>query len=465
MAEKVSVTELNGRVKSLLRDTPSLNDIWVVGEISNFKLYSSGHCYFTIKDQTSMVSAVLFRNARSRLSFEPGDTMKIEAFGSVDLYPERGSYQFIVQSMRKSGTGDLYLEYERLRRKLEAEGLFDRSRKRPLPRYPSTIGVVTSPTGAVIHDIITTTARLFPVDILLAPAKVQGEGAAESVVKGIELLNRAGVDMIIVGRGGGSLEDLWAFNEEPVVRAIAASKIPVISSVGHETDTTLSDFAADVRAPTPTGAAEMAVRDRREIVREIDSLMSRAGIALESVLRNMHRDFDVVDSKLRPRRAMETVEYQEMRVDDLSNRAANALGSKLSSMNRAYDAVGGRPESAVKLFMSESHRRFQRESELLRPSLSVTLSESKMRFGRVSERLLPRIGAVLDGKRAGVQTMSARLDALNPYSVLNRGYSFVTTSDGRAVSSVKELEPGSGVVVRMKDGKASATIRDIEEFQ
>lgn len=239
MADKLTVTALNSRVKELLTSHPGLRDIFVIGEISNFKTYTSGHCYFVLKDAGATVNAVMFRSARARIDFQPTDSMKVEAFGHVDLYPERGSYQFIVETMRKSGVGELYQEYERLKKKLEAEGLFSKDRKRPIPRYPRTIGVVTSPTGAVIHDILTTTKRLYPADILLAPAKVQGEGSAESIVSGIQLLNRAGVDVIIIGRGGGSLEDLWAFNEEAVVRAIAASGVPVISSVGHETDFTL----------------------------------------------------------------------------------------------------------------------------------------------------------------------------------------------------------------------------------
>lgn len=267
----------------------------------------------------------MFRSARMRIDFEPADSMKVEAFGHVDLYPQNGKYQFIVEMMKKSGVGELYQEYERLKKKLEAEGLFAKERKRALPRYPKVIGVVTSPTGAVIHDILTTTRRLYPADILLAPAKVQGEGAARSIIDGIELLNRAGVDVIIVGRGGGSIEDLWAFNEEPVVRAIAASKVPVISSVGHETDFTLADFAADVRAPTPTGAAELAVRDQAEIRREVSDLMRRAGSGLFEALGRMHASLDALSPRIDPSKAEHMVGMHHLRLDDLSNRADHSL--------------------------------------------------------------------------------------------------------------------------------------------
>ena len=266
MSETITVTQLNTRVKDMITSSPAVRDVWVEGEISNLKKYPSGHYYMTLKDAGSEIRAVLFANSRFRVDFEPKDNMKVSAFGRVDMYVPRGQYQFIIDTMRKSGLGDLFLRYEALKRKLEAEGLFDQARKRPLPKYPRRIGVVTSQTGAVIHDIITTSATRFPADIILAPAQVQGDGAAQTIVAGMELLNRHGVDVIIVGRGGGSLEDLWPFNEEMVARAIARSKAPVVSAVGHETDFTIADFVADARAPTPTGAAAIILRDRSEMV-------------------------------------------------------------------------------------------------------------------------------------------------------------------------------------------------------
>ncbi|MCQ2070114.1 MAG: exodeoxyribonuclease VII large subunit [archaeon] len=443
MSERISVTELNSRVKDLFGRTPGLSDIWVVGEISNYKLYSSGHSYFVIKDATSEIRAVMFRSAMGRIDFRPGDSMKVEAYGHLDLYVERGSYQFIVESMRRSGTGDLYLQYEALKKKLEAEGLFSSERKRRLPVYPRTIGVVTSRTGAVIHDIITTTGRLFPVDILLAPAQVQGEGAAASIVKGIELLNRVGVDVIIVGRGGGSLEDLWAFNEEPVVRAIVASKVPVISSVGHETDFTLADFAADVRAPTPTGAAQLAVRDKAEIYRQLNDMDLRLNKALTSVLERMRYRFEALDSKLSPRKALEMVEMQGYRLDELTSRAAMCVREKVSRMHTRFASVEKRPEPALK-------------AEILRmKSVCGTM------FGRVD----PAMAKVIERVKASEGRISARLDALSPYSVLDRGYSFVTDTDGNAVTSVKGLEAGSVVTIRMRDGKAETKVVNKEEFE
>ena len=443
MSERVTVTELNTRVKELFGSTPGLKDIWVIGEISNFKLYTSGHSYFTIKDAGSEIRAVMFKSARSRIDFEPGDSQKIEAYGHLDMYVERGSYQFIVESMKRSGIGDLYLKYEALKKKLEAEGLFESARKRPIPQYPKTIGVVTSPTGAVIHDILTTTKRLFPADILLAPAQVQGEGAAKSIVAGIELLNREGVDVIIVGRGGGSLEDLWAFNEEPVVRAIAASKVPVISSVGHETDFTLADFVADKRAPTPTAAAQFAVRDKSEILRQFSDLTVRMNKALSSVIEHMRGRFVAVDGKLSPARAQEKVEYLGMKLDDLSSRASLAVKDTVSEMHKRFLSVESRPEPALKAMVTNKR------------------NQSDRVFGRIE----PGMKAILTTKDYKEQTLAARLDALSPYKVLDRGYSFVAGPDGQAVTSVKGLAVGSRITVRMRDGRALADIVEKEELQ
>ena len=443
MSERVTVTELNTRVKEVLNNTKELNDLWLLGEISNLKKYTSGHYYFTIKDPGSEIRAVMFRSSRARIDFEPSDSMKIEAYGHLDMYVERGSYQFIVESMKRSGIGELYLKYEALKKKLDGEGLFRQDRKRKIPQYPKTIGAVTSPTGAVIHDIITTTGRLYPVDILLAPAQVQGDGAWKTIVAGIELLNRVGVDVIIVGRGGGSLEDLWPFNEEPVARAIAASKVPVISSVGHETDFTIADFVADVRAATPTAAAQIAVRDKGEIRRQLEDFTVRMNKALTAVTERMRGRFMVVDSKLSPQKARDRVDMLLMKLDDMSSRMAGALSKKTMEM----------------------HRRLSSADARLVPALGSVVSGKKMSSEAVFSRIGPAISTMMGTKRAYLERTSARLDALSPYSVLERGYSFVAGPDGRAVTSVKGLHAGSVITVRMRDGKAEAEIKDKEEFE
>ena len=257
----LSVSQLNEYVRRLLAGDPMLRSLRVQGEISGFKRYTSGHLYFTLKDETASVSCVMFRTAAESLDFRPQDGQRVTISGSASLYPQRGQYQLYVERMQREGVGELYMRFEALKRKLAAEGLFDQAIKKEIPAYPRVIGVATSPTGAVLRDIVRVARRRDPnISILLAPTSVQGAGAAAEIVQAIELLNRQGeADVILCGRGGGSIEDLWPFNEEIVARAIRASKIPVISCVGHETDFTIADFAADLRAPTPSAAAELAV--------------------------------------------------------------------------------------------------------------------------------------------------------------------------------------------------------------
>ncbi|AIZ56567.1 exodeoxyribonuclease 7 large subunit [Candidatus Methanoplasma termitum] len=418
MAETITVTQLNTRVRSILSESPAVKDIWVMGEISNLKKYPSGHYYFTLKDSGSEIRGVMFKPSRGRIDFEPQDNMKVSAFGRVDLYVERGSYQFIVETMQRSGVGDLYLAYEALKKKLEAEGLFDSSRKRKLPLYPKVIGVVTSPTGAVIHDIITTSGRLFPADILLYPAQVQGKGAAESIVKGIESLNKEGVDIIIVGRGGGSIEDLWAFNEEVVARAIASSEAPIISAVGHETDFTIADFVADVRAPTPTGAAELALRDRKEVNKHLDTDMIRLNKSLLRVLDRMHYRFRILDSKLDPKRAEQKVSMHSMRLDELYSRMNSALIGKAET--------------------------------------------SRRRFIKADSKMDTRIQRMLENSNKDLQRYSERLESINPMKVLDRGYALVTDYDGTALTSSRQVHIGKEINIILKDGKAEAKVKKVE---
>lgn len=441
MSETVTVTQLNSRVKTILGNSPSVRDLWVNGEISNLKKYPSGHYYFTLKDPGSEIRAVMFSRSRSRIDFEPKENMKVSAFGSVDMYVQRGAYQFIVESMRQAGVGDLYLAFEALKKKLEAEGLFEQSRKRPLPKYPRTIGVVTSEKGAVIHDIITTSESRFPADILLAPAMVQGEGAAASIVAGIELLNRIGVDVLIVGRGGGSLEDLWAFNEESVARAIAASKAPVVSAVGHETDFTIADFVADVRAPTPTGAAAIILRDKVEILNELNGDMARASRALSGTLERMSHRFEVLDAKLSPEKALDDLGMKGMAVEELMSRAEASLLERTREMRRRFDVVN------AKLSPVAGHTR---------------LCMLRDRTDSLSNRADSALRERMRSSTARLEALSGRLESLNPRNVLSRGYGMVTDSEGRTVTSITDIEVGEIVRINMRDGSAAAEIKERE---
>lgn len=290
-----SVSEVNQYLKQLLESQSDLHHIPVLGEVSNFKRYASGHCYFTLKDEKSALKCVMFKSSAAHLSFEPQNGEKVVALGSISVYERDGVYQLYVTAMRRQGVGDLMQAYEALKEKLTKEGLFDESRKKPLPRLPRAIGIITSPSGAAVHDIITVSRRRNKgVKLILYPVKVQGEEAAGEIVRAIDFFHRHHLaDLLIVGRGGGSIEDLWAFNEEPVVRAIAASEIPIISAVGHETDFTLSDFAADARAATPSQAAEIAVIDVAAYRNGIAFYWDKAAKLLE---KEIHENAQLADS-------------------------------------------------------------------------------------------------------------------------------------------------------------------------
>ena len=393
----ISVSALNGYIKSLMETDDVLSSVAVRGEISNFKRNASGHLYFSLKDENATVSAVMFKGAAIRLDFLPKDGMKVTVYGRVSLYEKSGQYQIYVETMMADGIGELAIAFERLKKKLEAEGLFAAERKKPIPRMPRRVGIITSPTGAAVRDMINVSGRRYPLaDILLFPAAVQGAEAPPQLTMGIEYFNAAGsVDVIIIGRGGGSIEDLWAFNDEGLVRAIAASRIPVISAVGHETDFTLCDFVADRRAPTPSAAAELAVPDITVI---------------ENYLVNAKRRIDkVIDTKLS--QSKDTV----LRLE------------KVISLN----------------------------------SPTSRLDNSKMSLLHLETRLEAATSARIAGGVAVLKELSAKLVGMNPLSVLSRGYGMVEGENGEVISSVKNVTMAQNVRVRMSDGSIGATVTDV----
>lgn len=337
-----SVSMLNETIRSLLVNDPRLREVWVRGEISNLKKHSSGHYYFTLKDRGSQISCVSFRQTNRSLKFDPEDSMSVILYGSVDVYTVRGQYQLKVLDMRPDGIGEMFRAFEQLKKKLEAEGLFEQIRKRPIPRFPTRIGIATSPTGAAVHDIINVLSRRYPVHILLAPCLVQGDAAAQSIADSIELLNKADVDVIIVGRGGGSLEDLWPFNEEIVARAIFNSRIPVVSAVGHETDYTIADFTADLRAPTPSAAAELVVPDRVELRRFMDSMLQRLEYAATRKMVDLSSRLDHAYDSLEPEKIREMIDQRYQRIDELVTAMEKDVKYDLGSREMLLKVLAGR---------------------------------------------------------------------------------------------------------------------------
>src|SRR3989441_1912393 len=335
----LSVSQLTDQLRGVVEE--KFPAVWVEGEISNFRLYTSGHAYFTLKDENAQLRAVLFRTRMRRLRFEPGDGQHVLAFGSLEVYAQRGEYQLVVELLEPRGLGALQLAFEQLKQRVGAEGLFDRARRRPRPRCPRKIGVATPPSGAAIRDILRVIGRRFAgLHIVIAPCRVQGDGAGEEIAQAIADLNRLGdVDVIIVGRGGGSLEDLWAFNEEPVARAIAGSKIPVISAVGHEVDVTIADFVADVRAPTPSAAAELVVREKQALVEGLADLRGR----LERAMRRRAEQARQHTISLTARRVLSDparpLRDLERRVDDAVRRLRHAATATLRRVTHRVDVA------------------------------------------------------------------------------------------------------------------------------
>lgn len=439
MAETVTVTVLNRRVKNILKTNPSVNDIWVTGEISNLKKSTSGHYYLVLKDEGAQIACALFAGSRSRILFEPKDNMKVNAFGHVDLYESRGSFQFIIENMRQSGIGDLYQMFEELKNKLQKEGLFDNAHKRLLPPYPRNIGVVTSSTGAVIHDIITTSSTRFPANILLAPAQVQGADAAKTIVAGIELLNKQNVDVIIVGRGGGSIEDLWPFNEESVARAIFASRVPIVSAVGHETDFTIADFVADLRAPTPTGAAALILKDKNDIRDKIDNLYKRSHAAIKHKLEKYDNNLRVVSSAIDKDGTSTYINYKIMDLDNLFSSAIDAVNGRISDIKHRLDI----------LYAKSSIDRIIVNVNSMKNVIESSYSNS---YKAVSN--------ALNEKRIKFKAISDHIDALNPMNVLDRGYSMVRDSEGRVITSVDSIALNQDISITFNDGSVTASVKE-----
>ena len=412
----LEVSDLNEYIRALLNADPALRGIRLRGEISNFKRHSSGHWYFTLKDERCRIAAVMFRQNAMRQSIRAMDGMRVIVSGQVSLYPESGTYQLYCENMRPDGVGTLYQQFEALKAKLQAEGLFDQARKRPLPYRPRKIAVVTSETGAVLHDIRKVSAQRDPgVPLVLLPVQVQGAGAAEDIARTIRKAGQLDqVDVIITGRGGGSMEDLWAFNEEIVARAIAESPIPVISAVGHETDVTIADFAADARASTPSNAAEMAVPDRREIIEGLRDIRRHLTDAATALVQDRRYTL------LTLQRRMEAVR-PEQRIAALTAR----LESIRLRMNNAVDAQ--------------------------LPAFAHRIGMAGMRLDRAMDKQLAL-------RQEEIVRAKARLTALNPSAVLERGYALVMDGD-RVVSSADKANAINQMTLRFHDGSVAVERR------
>ena len=398
----ITVTQLNEFIKGVIDSTAPLTDVYVKGEISNFKNhYGTGHFYFTLKDDGGLIRSVMFRSSAGKLKFLPEDGMKVIAHGRVSAFVRDGQYQLYADSLEPDGVGALYIAFEQLKKKLEAEGLFSPARKKKIPKIPTRVGIITSATGAAVRDMIHVAGRRFPyAKLVLFPSLVQGPDAPAQLISGVRYFNETGsADVIIIGRGGGSLEDLWAFNDETLARAVAASRIPVISAVGHETDFTICDFAADLRAPTPSAAAEIALPETEELKRKINNIISRE----------------------------------------------NAVLSQIITRKR------------------EHLTRFSASRALTNPM--NFLDDKQMLVASMAERLSLSAGTQLTLRSARLGSVVGKLEALNPLSVLSRGFSAVYDNEGTIVKKTAQLRVGNKVTLRLADGEADAEVRDVRQHE
>lgn len=427
----LSVSDVTRLIRNSLED--QFQDVWIEGEISNLRAPSSGHLYFTLKDSQSQLRGVLFRSGALRLRFALQEGLAVIARGRISVYEPRGEYQLIVDSLEPKGVGAFQLAFEQLKERLSQEGLFDEARKRRLPAFPRTVGVVTSLTGAAIRDIVAVLRRRCPiVNILIAPVPVQGDGAGASIAEAIDALSAMPqVEVLIVGRGGGASEDLWAFNEEAVVRAIARSRVPVVSAVGHEIDVTLSDFAADHRAPTPSAAAEAVVPVLDEIMERLDELARRLSRIVDTMLQMQRHRFERSLNVLHEIRFR--IQTEAQRLDELRDGLTRIFTEQLTTLHREM------VERRHLLLAQGPQSRIQRSLVLI-PQLCKRL-EQEARRGLI-------------GRRQSVALQMAALDALSPLAILQRGFSIVQTiSDGRVLRRASDVAVGASVQVRLAEGQ------------
>ncbi|HEH9407708.1 TPA: exodeoxyribonuclease VII large subunit [Aeromonas salmonicida] len=435
-----TVTRLNSAVRMILEQDLGL--VWLTGELSNLAMPSSGHWYFSLKDLGAQVRCAMFKGNNRRVVFRPQDGMQVLVQARVSLYEPRGDYQLIIESMQPAGDGVLALRFEELKRRLGAEGLFDEGRKRPLPREPRAVGLVTSATGAALHDMLTVLKRRAPdLPVFIYPTQVQGSAAIGQIVAAIALANRrAEVDVLIVGRGGGSLEDLWCFNEEGVARAIANSAIPVISAVGHEVDVTISDFAADLRAPTPSAAAELVAPDQSARAQRLAHLWQRLVQAMNRHQTAARHGFVLLQKRLDHQDPKRRLEQQSQRLDELSARLQQLLNQRLHQGERRLANL---------------------ELRLQAKSPERLLAAGKRRHQLAQERLHALIAKRQDQASHRLAMLTARLDGVSPLATLGRGYSITRTQSGDVISRAAQVNAGQTLVTTLAEGHLQVRVEEV----
>ncbi|MEH7501489.1 exodeoxyribonuclease VII large subunit [Neobacillus drentensis] len=442
----LSVNALTKYIKRKFDADPHLRDVHVRGEISNFKQHSSGHMYLTLKDEKARILAVMFSSQSRTMKFTPENGMKVIVKGEISVYEPSGQYQIYIKEMRPDGIGELFLAYEQLKQRLELEGLFAFETKKAIPLYPRTVGVITSPTGAAIRDVITTIKRRYPIaNILVFPALVQGDNAAPSIAKAIAKANSMNeIDVLIVGRGGGSIEELWAFNEELVARAIYSSDIPIISAVGHETDFTIADFVADLRAPTPTGAAELAVP-------HIDELLDRVLQRQSRILRSMKGKLQIEKERLTRVQKSYAFRYPHRLYEQ-----------KLEQVDKLTEMLV-RGTSRLSLIKKGQHDILHKRLQRNHPSESIR--EAQKRLELSNKDMKRAMHQVLLKKQTDFQRILSTLGALSPLKIMERGYSLAYSEENRLIKSINQVKMNELVQIQLTDGSLFCKVENIKESE
>ena len=435
-----TVSRLNAGVRKLLES--EMGQVWLSAEISNFSQPSSGHWYFTLKDNSAQVRCAMFRNSNRRVNFRPQNGQQVLVRATITLYEPRGDYQLIAESMQPAGDGLLQQQYEQLRQQLRTEGLFAAEHKQPLPQPAHQLGVITSASGAALHDILHILQRRDPsLPVIIYPTQVQGQEAPAAIVRAIELANqRAECDVLIVGRGGGSLEDLWSFNDERVARAIFASRIPIVSAVGHETDVTIADFVADLRAPTPSAAAELVSRNQLELVRQLQTQQQRMEMAMDYYLAGQHQRFTHLQHRLQQQHPQLRLARQQTGLLTLQRRMTDALQLKLRELSRSQHNLeqrlnGFRPD----IRLQRLHQQLQQWLYRLQQSMTLQLNHNKQRFG----------------------SLAAQLEGVSPLATLARGFSVTTAADGKVLKHTHQIHSGDTLKTRLDDGWVESAVTSI----
>lgn len=442
--EILSVKELTLAIKRYFEQNEAWRDVWVKGEISNFKHHNRGHMYFSLKDEQAKIQCVMFSRYNRWLKFQPEDGQKVLARGEVSVYERDGQYQLYVKEMQPDGIGALFQAFEELKEKLRLKGWFDAERKKPIPPFPRRIGVITSPTGAAVRDIITTIKRRFPiVEVVIIPVLVQGEEAPQSIAKGIRLAHRYDFDVLIVGRGGGSVEELWAFNEEVVAEAIFQAEIPIISAVGHETDFTIADFVADLRAPTPTAAAELAVPVLEDLNRQVDFYQRRIGEQMNRLLSVKKKELNALRNRYAFRYPQMLLGQKEQELDQLVERLIKSKERYLSYLEQKVATL--------------QHR-------LSRTSPEELITRLQLENKRLRENLIKGTKRYLKQKEEQLKWLIAKMDGASPLKIMSKGYALVYDKERkRMYKSVQEIEPGETIEVLMHDGLLDCQVWGIRE--